>query len=86
MNYDLESICKKDTTKLGVFRLYEEHGTGVMEDPNYDGRTVREYTGTEFEAFVVSAAMNIDRHGSMLTRSSWESPNVRYKLIKWLEE
>lgn len=82
MNYYTNGISKLDTHVLHTYNIYKVYGTGVMEDPYYDGESVKTIICTEFEAWLITAYMNLELYGPILNRTSWESPKFNYKKIK----
>lgn len=85
MNYNVDSICKLDTKNVFTYQIYKEYGTGVMEDPYYEienGTAKTVVVCSEFEAWITCAWKNLELHGPMSKRSSWESPNYRYRKLK----
>lgn len=84
MNYNIDHICKLDTKNKSTYQIYKEYGTGVMEDPYYEleGGAKTVAVCSEFEAWLISASKNLELHGPMLKRTSWESPNYRYRELK----
>jgi len=79
MKYDTERISKL-SQELCTYEFFEQHRTGVMEDPHMSGIvlfTIEECS--EVDAWILSETNNIGRHGLMHKRNSWESPNVRYR-------
>jgi hypothetical protein len=85
MNYNIENISTLDTGNKSTYQIYKEYGTGVMEDPYYEvvnGTAMTIAVCSEFEAWLICASKNLELHGPMLKRSSWESPNYRYRKLK----
>lgn len=74
----MESIARRSLV-VGMYDIYIEHGTGVMEDPYIEGDILRTIECSEFDAFIISEAMNIEKYGIISKRSSWESPMFRYR-------
>ena len=82
MNYNINGISKLNTQDIYTYNIYKIYGTGVMEDPYYDGEIIKTVICSEFEAWLISAYMNFELYGSMNNRSSWESPNFNYKKVR----
>ena len=84
MKYNIDNICTLDRENKSTYEIYKQHGTGVMEDPYYTEESfVRQIAVcSEFEAWLICAYKNLELHGPMLKRTSWESPNYRYRKLK----
>ena len=84
MNYNIDNICTLDIENKSTYEIYKEYGTGVMEDPYYEleGGVMTVAVCSEFEAWLICASKNLELHGPMLKRTSWESPNYRYRKLK----
>lgn len=81
MIYNMEAIAKLDNQLKRQFKIYQELGHGVQESPLQEGRTIQVIECTEFEAWLIAEAKNIELNGLIRDRSSWESPTIRYKRI-----
>lgn len=82
MKRDKESIARMNDEELREYELYLLHGHGIQESPYRDGGKLREVTCTEYEAYILASAMNFNLYGSMINRSSWETPVISYRLKK----
>lgn len=82
MDYYINGISKLNTQDIYSYNIYKVYGTGVMEDPYYDGEIVRTIVCSEFEAWLTAAYMNLELYGPMNNRTSWESPKFNYKKVE----
>ena len=81
MIYDKSRISQlKD--EIAVYVLYEQHGHGTMEFPHKRGQILRTLKCSEFDAFVLAEAMNIERNGLISSRTSWETPVILSRKIE----
>ena len=65
-----------------IYQIYERHGHGTMESPSTEGATLKTLKCSEFQAFIISESMNIERHGLIEDRLSWETPMYLYRELK----
>ena len=83
MDYNIEHISKLDRKQIFTFEFYLENGTGVMEDPYWEEKTTLRQVAvcSEFEAWITCAYKNLELHGPFAKRTSWETPNYRYRKL-----
>lgn len=70
------------SNEIKMYKIYQEEGCGVQEAPNYEGKTLKVMEGTEQDLWIVTQAMNIELHGILNKRNSWETPYITYKEIE----
>lgn len=70
MKYNKSWILSLDDEKIEKFAIFENHGFGVVEAPHEEGKTIKMVECTEFDAWVISEAMNIALNGTIAKRSS----------------
>jgi hypothetical protein len=68
--------------EIDIYQIYEQHGCGVVESPYYDGKIIRTIRCSEFDAWIISESMNIEKYGIISKRDSWESPTYQYRRVE----
>lgn len=81
MKYNLDAISRM-STQITEYEIFEKHGRGVMESPYRNGDVVETHICSEIDAWIISEYKNIQKHGIISRRSSWESSRYSYRRKK----
>ena len=70
------------SNEMGTYQLFWSSGFGTKESPRQGEKIIRTIECSYMDAFIIANYMNIEKHGFMHKRTSWESPLVDFRKLE----